>query len=48
MYEYIAAIFSFNKAITFFCAKPFYFSVHNEILLKKQFQLASSSFVSVT
>ena len=28
MHEYIAAIFFFNKSITFFCAKPFYFTCH--------------------
>lgn len=48
MYEYIATVFTFNKTITFFCAKPFYFTVHNKILLKKQFQLSCSSSVSVT
>ena len=46
--ENVAAIFSFDEAITFFCAKPFYFTVHNKILLKKQFQLSCSSSVSVT
>ena len=46
--ENVAAIFSFDEAITFFCAKPFYFTVHNKILLKKQIQLSCSSYVSVT
>ena len=33
MNENVAAIFSFNEAITFFCAKPFYFTVHYKFLL---------------
>ena len=34
MNEYIAAIFSLNKTITFFCAKPFYFTNHFETSYK--------------
>lgn len=30
MNENVAAVFSFDEAITFFCAKPFYFTVHDK------------------
>ena len=34
MDEYVAAVFAFNKAVTFFCIKPFNFACHLTGLLK--------------
>ena len=28
MYEYIFTVLTFDKTITFFCIKPFYFTLH--------------------
>jgi len=28
VYEYVAAVFSFDETVTFFCVEPFYFTLH--------------------